>query len=160
MNFRKQCRADKIFDVVNCIIMVISIAIFIYPLIYIAVSYTHLASILVRSFRVSYGGVQIAGLGAPYEDIGQAEEWTRTYIDQAYELGLMQGVSGTVFEPKSNLTRAQAATTLARFLKAIEPNAVSYTHLDVYKRQTIFQLYRPRESLKGYMPAQRGCPMK
>ncbi len=35
MNFRKQCRADKIFDVVNCIIMVISIAIFIYPLIYI-----------------------------------------------------------------------------------------------------------------------------
>ena len=84
-----------------------------------------MASILVRSFRVSYGGVQIAGLGAPYEDIGQAEEWTRTYIDQAYELGLMQGVSGTVFEPKSNLTRAQAATTLARFLKAIEPNVLT-----------------------------------
>lgn len=35
MNFKKQCRADKIFDIVNCIIMVISIAIFIYPLIYI-----------------------------------------------------------------------------------------------------------------------------
>lgn len=92
-----------------------------------AVTREEMASVLVRAFCASYGNVMFLGDEAPFDDRDQAEEWTQPYIDQAYELKLMEGATNTTFEPKSTLTRAQAAVTLSRFMQAKQPNVLEPT---------------------------------
>ena len=68
-----------------------------------------------------------------YADALTVSEWAVPAMPWANGAGLIQG-SDNNLRPKGNATRAQAAAILHRFC------AVSYTHLDVYKRQVFVSL--------------------
>lgn len=49
----------------------------------------------------------------PFKDV-KANAWYYQYVKTAYEEGLMQGKSSSIFEPKSQMTRAELVTVLYR----------------------------------------------
>ena len=54
--------------------------------------------------------------------------------------GIAKGMTDAAFCPEAPVTREQAATFLYRYVTEylkVEPTPVSYTHLDVYKRQPL-----------------------
>lgn len=48
-------------------------------------------------------------------------QWYYSYVASAFELGFITGRSETVFDPNSNITRADLCTVVYRFIKSINP---------------------------------------
>lgn len=55
--------------------------------------------------------------------------WAKEYIEQAVDLGLLNGYSDGTFRPINNLTRAQAVSILVRALKLTNTSNAPYTDL-------------------------------
>ncbi len=55
-----------------------------------------------------------------YKDMDQAGSWSKNALAICIELGLMQGTPDQKINPKSNLTRAEAAVLFNRFLTYLE----------------------------------------
>ena len=51
--------------------------------------------------------------GLPFTDVAEGD-WFYDYVEYVYANGLMDGVSGTAFEPNANMTRAMVWAILAR----------------------------------------------
>ena len=49
----------------------------------------------------------------PFTDVAEGD-WFYDYVEYVYENGLMDGTSGTTFEPDANMTRAMVWAILAR----------------------------------------------
>jgi len=71
------------------------------------------ASIAVSLYK-AMGGVEAEGVTSPFTDIEAAPYELRSYITDAYKLGLINGISQTEYAPGNMLTREQAATILCR----------------------------------------------
>ena len=67
-----------------------------------------MATILVRAY-----GQEAAGEGKTFEDVPESH-WAYSYIASASALGLIYGVSDTLFEPDSDVTLEQCVTMLVR----------------------------------------------
>lgn len=52
-----------------------------------------------------------------FQDADQVDEYAKTAMAWAVELGIIQGVTGTVLKPDGNATRAQIATILMRYME-------------------------------------------
>jgi hypothetical protein len=59
---------------------------------------------------------QYINLSGIYEDFGLVDPQYNGAMQTVYKLGLMGGTSSIHFSPKGNVTRAQAATVLVKFL--------------------------------------------
>ncbi|MFC0213717.1 S-layer homology domain-containing protein [Paenibacillus chartarius] len=70
-----------------------------------------------------------AGGTPPFADWQQIPDWGKPFVEYAYASGLSTGTigeGGTVFEPNSGITRAQAAAMLGRTLKSSGNSAGSF----------------------------------
>ncbi len=61
---------------------------------------------------------------SPFYDV-QEDYWSRTYIDECFDAGIMNGTGGGKFSPAAEVSRAQVVTTLWRL--AGEPEAEGST---------------------------------
>ena len=74
-----------------------------------------MAKILVNAYEIQTGKTpDAAEIG--YEDAGQISSWAGEYVAQAVSLGLMNGISETVFAPQESAKREQAIVVVYRLL--------------------------------------------
>lgn len=55
-----------------------------------------------------------------FTDVPQ-DQWYYSYVASAYKLGFITGRSETIFDPDSNITRADLCTVVYRFIKSVNP---------------------------------------
>lgn len=77
------------------------------------------ASLLVRAYDILEGLPELPGASPPYADGEAIAEWARAAVRQARQLGLFTGRAENRFTPKANITRAETAASLNRFLFAL-----------------------------------------
>ncbi len=77
------------------------------------------ASLLVRAYDILQGLPDLSGESPSYADGGAIAEWARNAVRQARQLGLFTGREENRFAPKANITRAETAAALNRFLYAL-----------------------------------------
>ncbi len=58
--------------------------------------------------------------GASYSDDGEISDWAKENVYDVKKLGVMQGVDGNKFDPKSGYTKEQAIVTIMRVMKNIK----------------------------------------
>ncbi len=58
--------------------------------------------------------------GASYSDDGEISDWAKKNVYDVKKLGVMQGVDGNKFDPKSGYTKEQAIVTIMRVMKNIK----------------------------------------
>ncbi|QNK55921.1 S-layer homology domain-containing protein [Paenibacillus sp. PAMC21692] len=76
-----------------------------------------MAALLVRAFEYKNGSSMVANDALNgYSDSANVSSWASSYVNQAIELGFMQGKSEQVFDPKSDTLRAEAAQAILNFL--------------------------------------------
>ena len=67
----------------------------------------------------------------PFVDVSY-NSWYETYIAALYKLSIVEGIGGGYYAPDSNITRAQFATILVRFLESTEYNkSVSFVDVSI-----------------------------
>ncbi len=73
-------------------------------------------------YRITEGGLQ-EGWTEPFEDVNE-DDWFYKEVTWAYNVGVVNGVSPTEFDPNEYVTREQIATMLHRFTKAMDEGLV------------------------------------
>ncbi len=58
--------------------------------------------------------------GSNYSDDGEISDWAKENVYDVKKLGVMQGVDGNKFDPKSGYTKEQAIVTIMRVMKNIK----------------------------------------
>ena len=76
------------------------------------------AAVSVKLFEAMTGGRAVMASDCPFTDI--AEDESRNYILKAYNIGAVNGMSETTYEPSALLQREQLATMLTRVYKRSE----------------------------------------
>lgn len=76
------------------------------------------AAVSVNLFEAMTGGRAVMASDCPFTDI--AEDESRNYILKAYNIGAVNGMSETTYEPSALLQREQLATMLTRVYKRSE----------------------------------------
>ena len=71
-----------------------------------------------------------------------AGQWYASSVADAYELGLMTGVSGTEFYPSGNVTLAQAITMAARVHSIYETGAENFDQTDPWYKVYVEYAYK------------------
>ncbi|WP_239617469.1 S-layer homology domain-containing protein [Cohnella mopanensis] len=59
------------------------------------------------------------------------------HVEQAFSLGIINGVSAAKFEPDSNITRQEATTMMSNFLKTIRKQGLSSAEYDFVDKHSI-----------------------
>lgn len=80
-----------------------------------------MATMMLRA--MTYAGVQPASSTAVlsrFKDGGTVSNWARSAVAGNIEAGVMNGISATLFKPKANATRAEAAVMVKRMLEYAE----------------------------------------
>lgn len=72
--------------------------------------------------------------GSVFTDV--SKHWGAKYVQEAFELGLMKGYPDGTFKPDVQLTRAQAASLVARTLKLKHTKAAPYSDISKYSQET------------------------
>lgn len=77
-----------------------------------------MAVMFVRALKIldQDNRVEINNINA-FEDKANIASWAQKEVEVALEAGLMNGVSGRVFEPKTNANKEQAAVVIERLIK-------------------------------------------
>ena len=70
---------------------------------------------MMATFFYRYAGMPAAAAGAPFTDQNAISDWAQTATNWAAGVGLMQGVGGGMFDPKTLATRAALAQTLMNY---------------------------------------------
>jgi len=86
------------------------------------VSRREAAMLLVRAFGMEERARQLHGAQLPFSDCASLPAWARGFIAAALEADLIRGYPDGSFRPQRVLTRAEAATLLARALKMGGPD--------------------------------------
>jgi hypothetical protein len=56
----------------------------------------------------------------PFADSNEAAEWAKANIAEVIQSGIITGRSGTILDPKANISRAEAAVIIRRLLQSSE----------------------------------------
>ncbi len=86
-------------------------------------------ALLIFGLMLSVLCIPVSAANLPFTDIHKGS-WQYEPVKRAYELGLMNGVSSTRFDPNKQLTRAEAAMILYS-LKGARESYVKYSFKDV-----------------------------
>lgn len=78
-----------------------------------------LAVIIMRAYYKA-GGEKPASLPLIVADRDEISGYAADYVQDAFFIGLLRGYENNMFNPKSNATRAEAATIIARLLRYLE----------------------------------------
>lgn len=84
-----------------------------------AITRQEAAAMLVRAYRVAWPGAQAAGSGdawLKFEDRSQAASWAVDSLRFLADRGVLQGTAPTALDPRGDVSRAQAAALLSRWL--------------------------------------------
>lgn len=78
-----------------------------------------MAFMVTKGYEIKKGA--LSGINAAaFKDRMDIDEWCRTYVDAAVELGLIKGTTADTFSPDENATRAQAAVIIKRLFNGIK----------------------------------------
>lgn len=78
-----------------------------------------MTTILMRAYKLVYSEI-VQGNTDNFEDSSNISSWALESVGGAVERGFILGVTPTTFMPKTNATRAEAATILLRFISYLE----------------------------------------
>jgi hypothetical protein len=84
-----------------------------------AITREEAVTMLIRAYTYS-GGKSPSGTGASFEDEAMISPWALLSVQQAAELGLVQGRSAGTFEPRGVTTRAEAAQVIYNLLGRLQ----------------------------------------
>lgn len=86
-----------------------------------AISREEIAAIIVRAYQYVNGKSAEQAPNAEFGDSAKISDWAKTYVNQAVELGLMQGRGNLLFAPQDQATRAESAKLLAALIQVKKP---------------------------------------
>ena len=80
-----------------------------------------MTSIIIHAYSIKVGDrINKADISV-FADNAEISPWARGYVSSAYALSIIKGVTEDTFSPKGNVTRAQAATIIKRFMEFKKP---------------------------------------
>lgn len=92
------------------------------------------AAVLIgRNLRLQGGG----GLNSDFTDSRQMGAWSRGLVQEAADLGIIQGYADGAFRPKASITRGQVACFLVRALGSLIHEPGEYNNMNVYGNLTV-----------------------
>ena len=77
-----------------------------------------MAKMIVIAYEMKFGKIEVKENS--FKDADNFSPWAKEYISKAYSKKIMNGVSKDFFDAKSNATRAQVATVIARLYREIQ----------------------------------------
>jgi hypothetical protein len=84
------------------------------------------AKIVIRAIGQEPQAVLKASLPSTFKDSNEFSNWAVGYVNQAYLLGIVNGIDDSNFGPKGSVTRAQMATFLSRADKYLTTRSSRY----------------------------------
>ncbi len=92
------------------------------------------AAVLIgRNLRLQGG----SGLNSDFTDSREMGAWSRGLVQEAADLGIIQGYADGAFRPKASITRGQVACFLVRALGSLIHEPGEYNNMGVYGNLTI-----------------------
>ena len=76
-----------------------------------------MVKMVVSAYQKLNAGFELGEYDITFDDMNEAGDWSRIYIQAACSLKIVSGVGDNKFAPKNNATRAQAAQMIYGLLE-------------------------------------------